>query len=127
LQSIPDDIYEAARVDGAGPLQQFRHLTLPLLLVAVGPLLIASFAFNFNNFTIVQLFNSGGPPISPDNPAGHSDILITYTYKLAFGSGRGADYGFAATISVVIFLMVAVITVFNFRFTSTWEEISENV
>ena len=127
LQSIPNDIYEAARVDGASVFQQFRHLTLPLLLVAVGPLLIASFAFNFNNFTIVQLFNQGGPPISPDNPAGNSDILITYTYKLAFGSGRGADYGFASTISLVIFLMVAAITFFNFRFTRTWEEISENV
>ena len=127
LQSLPGDIYEAARVDGANAFQQFRHLTLPMLLVAVGPLLIASFAFNFNNFTIVELFNKGGPPISPDQPAGHSDILITYTYELAFGSGRGADYGFASTISLVIFLMVALITFFNFRFTQSWEEISENV
>ncbi len=127
LQSIPGDIYEAARVDGANFLQQFRHLTLPLLLVAVGPLLIASFAFNFNNFTIVELFNKGGPPISPDTAAGHSDILITYTYELAFGSGRGADYGFASTISLVIFFIVAIITFFNFRFTQSWEEISENV
>lgn len=127
LQSIPGDIYEAARVDGANALQQFRHLTLPMLLVAVGPLLIASFAFNFNNFTIVELFAKGGPPISPDTAAGHSDILITYTYELAFGSGRGADYGFASTISIVIFAIVAVITLFNFRFTQSWEEISENV
>ncbi len=127
LQSIPGDIYEAARVDGANTFQQFRHLTLPLLLVAVGPLLIASFAFNFNNFTIVELFNKGGPPVSPDTPAGHSDILITYTYELAFGSGRGADYGFASTISIVIFVIVAIITFFNFRFTQSWEEISENV
>ena len=127
LQSIPHDIYEAARVDGANVFQQFRHLTLPLLLVAVGPLLIASFAFNFNNFTVVELFNKGGPPIAPDTAAGHSDILITYTYDLAFGSGRGADYGFASTITIVIFLMVATITFFNFRFTQSWEEISENV
>ncbi len=127
LQSIPHDIYEAARVDGANVLQQFRHLTLPLLLVAVGPLLIASFAYNFNNFTVVELFNKGGPPIAPDTAAGHSDILITYTYDLAFGSGRGADYGFASTITIVIFLMVATITMFNFRFTQSWEEISENV
>ncbi|MBI5960098.1 MAG: ABC transporter permease subunit [Chloroflexi bacterium] len=127
LQSIPGDIYEAARVDGANPYQQFRYLTLPLLLVTVGPLLIASFAYNFNNFTIVELFAQGGPPISPDTAAGHSDILITYTYALAFGSGRGANYGFASTISIVIFLIVATVTFFNFRFTRTWEEISENV
>jgi len=127
LQSIPRDMYEAARVDGANVWQQFWNLTMPLLLVAVGPLLIASFAYNFNNFTIVELFNKGGPPIAPDSPAGHSDILITYTYELAFGSGRGADYGFASTISIVIFLLVAAITVFNFRLTQSWEEISENV
>ncbi len=127
LQSIPRDIYEAARVDGANVFQQFRHLTLPLLLVAVGPLLIASFAFNFNNFTIVELFAEGGPPISPDTAAGHSDILIPYTYGLAFGSGRGADYAFASTISIVIFVMIAIITYFNFQFTQRWEETSENV
>jgi ABC-type sugar transport system permease subunit len=127
LQSIPNDIYQAARVDGANPFQQFRHLTLPLLLVAVGPLLIASFAFNFNNFTVIELYAEGGPPISPESPAGHTDILITYTYQLAFGTGRGADYGFASTITLVIFLIVAAMTLFNFRFTRSWEEISENV
>ena len=89
----------------------FRSVKLPLLLVSTAPLLIGSFAFNFNNFTIVELFNKGGPPISPDTAAGNSDILITYTYELAFGSGRGADYGFASTISIVIFAIVAVIIV----------------
>jgi arabinogalactan oligomer / maltooligosaccharide transport system permease protein len=127
LQSIPRDIYQAARVDGANYYQQFRFLTLPLLLVAVGPLLIASFAFNFNNFTVIQLYAEGGPPISPESPAGHTDILITYTYDLAFGSGRGADYAFAATITLVIFMLVAALTIFNFRFTRSWEETSENV
>ncbi len=127
LQSIPRDIYSAAEVDGANAWQKFRTLTLPLLLVAVGPLLIASFAFNFNNFTIIEYYFEGGPPIPGGGVAGHTDILITYTYALAFGSGRGADYAFASTISIVIFLLVATITVFNFRFTRTWEEISENV
>ena len=64
LQSIPSDIYEAARVDGAGPLYQFRRLTLPLLLVSIGPLLIGSFAFNFNNFAIIDLYNAGRSPHS---------------------------------------------------------------
>ena len=61
LQSIPGDIYEAARVDGAGPLYQFRRLTLPLLMVSIGPLLIGSFAFNFNNFAIIDLYNQRRP------------------------------------------------------------------
>jgi ABC-type sugar transport system permease subunit len=128
LQSIPSDIYEAAEVDGANSWQRFWNITLPMLLVAVGPLLIASFAFNFNNFTIIRLYAKGGPPIpGTTTPAGHTDILITYTYRLAFGSQRGADYGFATAITLVIFLLVALITMFNFRFTQVWEEVSESV
>lgn len=128
LQSIPGDLYEAAKVDGASGWQRFWSITLPLLLVTVGPLLLASFSFNFNNFNVIYLFNEGGPPIpNTPTPAGHTDILISYTYRLAFGSGRGADYGYAAAIAFVIFLLVSVITIFNFRFTRIWEEVSESV
>jgi ABC-type sugar transport system permease subunit len=128
LQAIPSDVYEAGEVDGAGIWQRFRYLTLPLLLVAVGPLLIASFAFNFNNFNVIYLYNEGGPPIPGTiTPAGHTDILITYTFRQAFASGRGADYGYGAAITIVIFAILAVITFFNFRYTRIWEEVSENV
>ena len=128
LQSISSEIYEAAQVDGANAWQRFWNLTLPLLLVAIGPLLIASFAFNFNNFTVLYLYNEGGPPIrGTTTPAGWTDILITYTYRLAFASGRGADLGYASAITIVIFIIVAAITLFNFRFTRTWEEVSQNV
>jgi ABC-type sugar transport system permease subunit len=128
LQALPSDIYEAAEVDGASAFQRFRRITLPLLLVAVGPLLIASFAFNFNNFTVIELFNSGGPAIANSAvPAGHTDILITYTYAQAFGGDGGADYALASAISVFIFIIVAAITIFNFRFTKSWEAVSENV
>ncbi len=128
LQSIPSDIYEAARVDGAGPLYQFRRLTLPLLLVSIGPLLIGSFAFNFNNFAIIDLYNAGGPPIPGSaTPAGYTDILISYTYRMAFGGARGNDYGLAAAISIIIFIIVGAVTVFNFRYTGQLEEVSENV
>lgn len=127
LQGIPADMYEAAEVDGAGPWTKFWRLTLPLLLVAVGPLLIASFAFNFNNFTVIQLYNDGRPTISTDSVAGYTDILITYTYEVAFSSGRGADYGYATAITIVIFVLLAAVTLFNFRLTNRLEEISENV
>lgn len=128
LASIPRDMYEAAEVDGANWWQQFWSLTLPMLLVAVGPLLIASFTFNFNNFIIIDAFNEGGPPIAgTPTPAGHTDILISYAYRLAFGSGRGADYGLASAITMIIFAIVAIITLFQFRFTRQWEEVSENV
>jgi ABC-type sugar transport system permease subunit len=127
LQSISPDMYEAALIDGANERQQFQFITLPLILVAVGPLLIASFAFNFNNFTIIELMNNGGPPMSAATLAGHTDILLSYTFRVAFGGARGADYGFAAAIGIFIFVIVATLTLFNFRLTGALERVSENV
>lgn len=128
LQAIPRDIYEAASVDGAQTTAKFWNITLPLLLVTVGPLLIASFTYNFNNYLIIEALTEGNPVIEgASTPAGHTDLLINYTYNLAFGAGRGADYGYASAITIVIFAMVAVVTMFNYRFTQTWEEVGENV
>jgi ABC-type sugar transport system permease subunit len=129
LQSISADLYEAATVDGAGPWQRFRRITLPLLLVAVGPLLIASYIFNFNNFGLIYLFVGGGPPIAgATTNAGHTDILISYVWKLAFESGgRGVQYGLASAISIFLFIFVGAITMLQYRFTNMWEEVSENV
>jgi ABC-type sugar transport system permease subunit len=128
LQALPKDIYEAADLDGAQQWSQFRFITLPLLLITVGPLLVASFAFNFNNFVVIYLYNEGGPPMSgTSSPVGHTDILATYTFRIAFASGRGADLGYAAAITVVIFLILLVITWFQFRFTNLLEERSQNV
>jgi arabinogalactan oligomer / maltooligosaccharide transport system permease protein len=125
LQSIPSELREAAAVDGANGLQAFRKVTFPLLLVSVAPLLIASFAFNFNNFNIIYLLTRGGPPIvGAQTPAGHSDILISYTYRLAFEGGRGQDFGFASAISVIIFVLVAGFSAFSFRFTRSLEDIN---
>jgi arabinogalactan oligomer/maltooligosaccharide transport system permease protein len=123
LQSIPADLTEAAGVDGAKPFYAFRTITFPLLLVSLAPLLISTFAFNFNNFAAIFLVSRGGP-FPPDNPsAGATDILITYTYRLAFGGG-GADYGFAAAISVFIFLIVAVVSIVGFKRTRALEEVN---
>jgi len=128
LQSIPDELYEAARVDGASGWQQFWHVTLPLLLVSVAPLLVSCFAFNFNNFGVIYLVTQGRPPIpGARTPAGATDILITYTYRLAFESGSGTDYGLASAVTILIFLIVGTLSWFNFRFTGTLEEVRENV
>jgi arabinogalactan oligomer / maltooligosaccharide transport system permease protein len=129
LQSIPNDVYEAAMIDGATSWQRFRRITLPLLLIAVGPLLIASYVYNFNNFNLIYLFIQGGPPIAgATTNAGHTDLLISYVYKLAFESGgRGVQYGLASAISIIVFFIVGAITLFQYRFTNMWEEASENV
>ncbi|MCC7207492.1 MAG: ABC transporter permease subunit [Anaerolineae bacterium] len=127
LQAIPGDIYEAAQIDGANAWQRFWRITLPLLLVGVGPLLVASFALNFNSLNTVFLFNDGGPPmVGASTPAGHSDILISYVYRLAFGTGAGQEYGYASAISILIFVMLVMITLFQWRFIRSWEEVGKN-
>lgn len=128
LQAIPSDLYEAATVDGANAFQKFFKITLPLLLVSVGPLLVASFTYNFNNFNLIYLFIEGGPPIANSaTRAGHTDILISYVYNFAFASGRAKQYGLGAAITIIIFIIVAVITLFQFRYTKMWEEVGEGV
>jgi ABC-type sugar transport system permease subunit len=128
LQAISSDIYEAAEIDGASAWQRFWSITLPLLLVGVGPLLVASFALNFNSLNTVFLFNDGGPPmVGTGTPAGHSDILISYVYRLAFGTGAGQEYGYASAISIIIFAILIIITLFQWRFMRNWEEVGENV
>ncbi|QFY08658.1 ABC transporter permease subunit [Nonomuraea phyllanthi] len=122
LQAIPRELTEAAAIDGATPWKAFRRVTLPLLLVALTPLLISSFAYNFNNFNAIALTTDGGPFPADSPQVGGTDLLITYTFRLAFGAG-GAQFGFAAAISVFIFTIVAVISAVAFRRTRRQEEI----
>ncbi len=127
LQAIPQDMYEAADIDGAGAWAQFKNLTFPLLLVGVGPLLIASFIANFNTFNVIFLFNGGGPPmVGTPTPAGHSDILISYVYRLAFASA-GQDFGYASAITIIIFFVLAAVTLYQYRYMKIWEEVGESV
>lgn len=114
LQAIPSELQEAARVDGARGWQVFRLINLPLLLVALTPLLIASFAFNFNNFNNIYLLTGGGPAMEGSEVAGSTDILISYTYKIAFAAGKGNDFGLASAISIIIFLIVGSISAISF-------------
>ena len=124
LQSIPDELQEAATVDGARPWAVFRLIKLPLLLVTVAPLLIASFAFNFNNFNVIYMLTDGGPRDSnAPIPVGFTDILITMVYKVAF-TGQSRDYGLASAYSIIIFIVVAVISIIAFRRTKTLEELN---
>jgi arabinogalactan oligomer / maltooligosaccharide transport system permease protein len=114
LQAIPSELQEAARIDGARNFQVFRLVNLPLLLVALTPLLVASFAFNFNNFNTIYLLTGGGPAMEGSSVAGATDILISYTYKIAFASGKGNDFGLASAISIIIFLIIGTISAISF-------------
>lgn len=124
LQAIPDHLLEAARVDGASGFQTFRKVTFPLLMVSLSPLLIGSFAFNFNNFILIFLLTNGGPPIlNSPVPVGETDILISFTFDVAVQSGRGNNFGLGSAIVVLIFIMVAVMSALSFRYTRRLEEI----
>lgn len=124
LQSIPEDALEAAKMDGAKPWAVFRLIKLPLLLVSVAPLLIASFAFNFNNFNVIFMLTNGGPrDTAAPIPVGFTDILISMVYKVAF-TGQTRDYGLASAYSILIFIIVAVISIIAFRRTKSLEELN---
>ena len=124
LQAIPTELLEAARVDGASGWRVFRAVTFPLLMVSLAPLLIASFAFAFNNFVLIFVLTNGGPPIlDAAIPVGSTDILITFTYDIAVGSGVGNRFALAAAFTVLIFFVVLVISAISFRFTRRLEEI----
>ncbi|WP_405375335.1 MULTISPECIES: ABC transporter permease subunit [unclassified Microbacterium] len=123
LQALPQDALEAASIDGAGRFRQLRSIILPLVLVSTAPLLISSFAFSFNNFTVIYMFNNGGPAI-PGAPyaLGYTDILISAIYDISGVSGGKADYGLASALSILVFIVVGLISALAFRQTKKLEE-----
>jgi len=114
LQSIPADLYEAARVDGATRWQQFKAITLPSLRPALVPAVILSVVWTFNQFNVIYLVSAG-------QPAGATEILITKAYKLAFEDYR---YGYAAAYSTVIFLILLAYGTWQNRVTKATEAIA---
>lgn len=118
LQSIPLELYEASSLDGASKIQQFKTITLPLMRSSLLPVLITSFAFNFNNFVGIYLLTAGGPAV-PGSVAGATDILVSYTYKLAFYISQ---YGLACAYAVLIFILIGGISALNFKLTGAFKD-----
>jgi maltose/maltodextrin transport system permease protein len=115
IKGIPPDLYEASAIDGAGPLANFFRITLPLIARPIAPLLIASFAFNFNNLVLIDLLTEGGPDfLDTEVPAGATDLLASYTYRIAFRDS-GEHFALACAVSTLIFLVVAALAVINLR------------
>ncbi|THF84132.1 sugar ABC transporter permease [Cohnella fermenti] len=118
LQSISKDWYEAADVDGGTRLAKFRYITMPHVLFATAPLLIMQYAYNFNNFNIIYLFNKGGPPV-PGQSSGATDIMISWVYGLTFDQN---NYKMAAAISIIMGLVVAFFAFYQFRRSRSFRE-----
>ena len=118
LQAIPDDLYEAATIDGASTWHKLTTITLPLVLYSIAPIIITQYTFNFNNFNIIYLFNNGGPAVMGSN-AGGTDILVSWIYKLTMSSSQ---YAIAASITILLSIFVVGIALWQFRATNSFKQ-----
>ncbi len=119
LTSFDKTIYEAAKVDGGNRNQIFWKVTFPILLSQVMPLLIMSFAANFNNFGAVFFLTNGSPRNIAFEYAGHTDILITWIYKMTKDFKM---YNMASIMSILIFMLIGGISTWNFVRTDAFKE-----
>jgi maltose/maltodextrin transport system permease protein len=114
LQSVPEDHKKAAALEGASALRVFFTITLPQIIPPFLPLLIASFAFNFNNLVLILLLTRGGPDIPGTViPAGETDILGSFVYRISF-MDSGQQFGLAGAITFLIFVIVSAMAYANF-------------
>lgn len=120
LQSISGDYYEAAKIDGASRFQCFKSITFPMVTRLSVPLVISTFAANFNNFGNIYMITQGGPARVDNQFAGYTDILASTTYKMTTWSNR---YELSATFSVLIFLIVGTFTLLNMHFSGSFKEV----
>ncbi len=111
LQNIPSELYEAARMDGAGPVKIFMKITLPYMLFVTTPYLITSFVGNINNFNVIYLLSGGGPTYVGDT-AGQTDLLVTWLYKLTIDQQY---YNLGAVIGILTFVILTVVTLVTYR------------
>ena len=117
LQNIPAELYEAARVDGAGPVKTFFSITLPYMLFVTTPYLITSFIGNINNFNVIYLLSGGGPTYVGDT-AGQTDLLVTWLYKLTIDQQY---YNLGAVIGIMTFITLTIVTLITYRNSSSYK------
>ncbi len=117
LQNIPVELYEAAKVDGAGPVKTFFKITLPYMLFVTSPYLITSFTGNVNNFNVIYLL-SGGAPTPVGSTAGKTDLLVTWLYKLTIDNQY---YNLGAVIGIMTFVVLAVVSLITYHNTGSYK------
>lgn len=117
LMNIPEDLYEAARVDGANGFTMFVKITMPYVIFVTTPYLITQFVGNINNFNVIYLLSGGGPATLDYYQAGKTDLLVTWLYKLSVNS---KDYSYASTIGILVFIVCATFTLLTYRRTSAY-------
>ena len=120
LQNIPAELYEAAKVDGAGPVKVFFKITMPYLLFVTGPYLITSFTGNINNFNVIFLLSGGNPPQNLAATSGKTDLLVTWLYKLTIGTDR-PQYNVGAVIGILTFIVLASVSLLTYHRTGAYK------
>lgn len=121
LQNIPAELYEAAKVDGAGPVKVFFKITMPYLLFVTGPYLITSFTGNINNFNVIFLLSGGNPPQNLAATSGKTDLLVTWLYKLTVGNAAKAQYNIGAVIGILTFIVLASLSLLTYHRTGAYK------
>ena len=119
LMNIPQDLYEASRIDGATPFIQFIHITLHYMLHVTTPYLITQFVGNINNFNVIYLLTAGDPKSLDLFQAGKTDLLVTWLYKLTVNE---QNYALASTIGIIIFLLMATISLITYNKSNAVQE-----
>lgn len=119
LTNIDKSLYEAAEIDGATKIHQFFKITLPLVLFQTMPLLIMTFAYNFNNFSVIYLLTDGNPVNNKFKYAGDTDILISWIYKMTKDQNQ---FHMASVITIVLFVFVASLSIYSFSKTKSFKE-----
>ena len=119
LMNIPQDLYEAATVDGANTVQMFFKITLPQIIFTTTPYLITSFVGNINNFNVIYLMTAGAPQTSKYYVAGKTDLLVTWLYTLTKDK---MDYSIASTIGILIFVISATLSLITYTRSKSYKE-----
>lgn len=119
LQNIPSDLYEAAKVDGAGPVRTFFSITLPYMLYVTTPYLIATFTGNVNNFNVIYLLSGGAPITNLASTAGSTDLLVTWLYKLTIDKQY---YNVGAVLGIMTFIILSIGALFTYRRSKSYKE-----
>lgn len=119
LQNIPEELYEAARVDGANAFQIFFKITLPYMLYVTTPYLITTFTGNVNNFNVIYLLSGGDPVTDVGATAGKTDLLVTWLYKLTIDKQY---YNIGAVIGILTFIILAIGALLTYRNSKSYKE-----
>lgn len=119
LMNIPEDLYDAARIDGASGFAIFRKITLPYMLFITTPYLITQFIGNLNNFNVIYLMTAGAPGTLDYYQAGKTDLLVTWLYKLTVNT---RDYCYASAIGIFVFLFSAIFSLIVYRNTNSYKD-----